>query len=302
MGSDAGSTPVESDSSGPCEGPGCPQCQRAEDCAALGMPGATCVDKICWAPEPECKVEADCVARGPEYQGGKCFENQCRPNPRFRCERPSVEGNFTPVQLSTLVRDSLSLSPLKRVPAKVCQKLDLECATPVAETMTGDDGILRFTVPANFSGYLRVEASSYMPAIYAIPAALPKDGVLQPFPLLKSGVIADALAWALGSSLDRTRGHLMLISEDCMGTALAGVSFSSPQKDSRTVQFYVRDLLPSTDATSTGEVGNGGYLNFPAGAAVITVSDNPRSLRLATVSIVVKPGFVTVSYIRPDPR
>ena len=87
-----------------------------------------------------------------------------------------------------------------------------------------------------------------------------------------------------------------------MGTALAGVSFSSPQKDSKTVQFYVRDKLPSTDATTTGEVGNGGYLNFPAGTGVITVSDNPKSLRLATVSIVVKPGFVTVSYIRPDPH
>ena len=64
---------------------------------------------------------------------------------------------------------------------------------------------------------------------------------------------------------------MMLIAEDCMGTALSGVTFTSAQADKSTVQFYVRDLLPSTTAKETAEVGNGGYLNFPAGTAVLNV-------------------------------
>jgi len=126
--------------------------------------------------------------------------------------------------------------------------------------------------------------------------------MLQPFPLLGSGVIIDALAAALGAGIDPKRGHLMLIAEDCMGAALAGVSFMSPQRDAQTVQFYVRDLLPSTTAMDTAEVGNGGFLNFPSGTAVINVGQTKARLDLATVSVVVRPGYISVAYIRPRAR
>jgi hypothetical protein len=68
------------------------------------------------------------------------------------------------------------------------------------------------------------------------------------------------------------------------------------------VQFYVRDLLPSTSATDTADVGNGGYLNFPAGTAVISLKMSKTKLDLNTVSIVVRPGFISVAYIRPEQR
>jgi hypothetical protein len=87
-----------------------------------------------------------------------------------------------------------------------------------------------------------------------------------------------------------------------MGAALAGVKFSSPQRDSATVQFYVRDLLPSTSASETAEIGNGGYLNFPAGTAVLTLKKADSGLNLTTVSVFVRANFITVAYIRPDRR
>jgi hypothetical protein len=87
-----------------------------------------------------------------------------------------------------------------------------------------------------------------------------------------------------------------------MGMAQAGMTFMSPQADDRSVQFYVRDLLPSTSATETAEIGNGGFLNFMSGTAVINVDRVAGMLHLTTVTIVVRPGFISVAYMRPQLR
>jgi hypothetical protein len=206
-------------------------------------------------------------------------------------------------ELKVLVRDSLSLDPVPDINVVACQKLDLMCAAPVASAKTGKDGYLTITLQADFAGYLQqTENKTYAAAMYFLPTSFPEDGVLQPFPLLTAGVILDTLALTLGSRRDPTRGYLMLISEDCLGMALPGASFSSPQADKSTVQFYVRQFLPSTTATETAEVGNGGYLNFPAGTAVINVDMPKTKLHLATASIVVRADFISVAYIRPQAR
>jgi hypothetical protein len=285
-----------------CVGSSCPECNNNADCEQRGMLGGTCADGFCWSPAAQCAADADCLGLGPEYSGGRCLVSQCRPNPRWRCEHPaSVSGPGTKT-LTSLVRDSLSLNPLVGIRALVCPKLDLQCTAPIGEATTKADGILSFTVPATFAGYLKVEDAKYFPAMYALPAAFPMDGVLQPFPLLGAGLIVDALAITLGTGLDARRGHMMLIAEDCMGNALSGVAFKSPQQDARTVQFYVRDLLPSTSASQTAEIGNGGYLNFPAGAAVITLEQVASTLKLNTVSVVVRAGYISVAYVRPELR
>jgi hypothetical protein len=285
-----------------CVGAGCAECSIDADCVQRGMPGATCADGICWAPASQCTLDTDCRKLGPEYVDGRCVAAQCRPNPRWRCERPAPAATTETKKLTILVRHSLSLAPLVGIRAQVCQKLDLQCMTPLDTVTTQADGILTLNVPANFSGYLKVDDAQYFPALYFLPAALPADGVLQPFPLLSAGLIIDALAFTLGTGIDARRGHMMLISEDCMGMALPGVTFKSPQQDTRTVQFYVRDQLPSTSAEQTAEIGNGGYLNFPAGTAVIELKQVATGMKLNTVSVVVRAGYISVAYIRPELR
>jgi hypothetical protein len=283
----------------------CPECNDNTDCEQRGMPGDICADGKCWPRMPDCYLDTDCTARGVEYVGGRCLSGQCRPNPRWRCEPPPpppTAPQSVMKQLKILLRDSLSLSPLPNLPVVVCQKLDLLCAAPTIQTKTGSDGYLTLDVPSNFAGYVKVEYGNYQPAMYFLPPVFPADGELQPFPLLTSGVIIDALAFALGAGIDDRRGHMMLIAEDCSGAALPGVRFSSPQKDATTVQFYVRDLLPSTSATETAEIGNGGYLNFPAGTAVLTLTKVDDGLKLTTASVHVRPNFISVAYIRPDRR
>jgi hypothetical protein len=294
---DAAPPPADAAASKPRE------CAVDDDCARLGKVGAKCLDELCWEDSagPRCESDMDCPAHGPEYIGGRCLEQACMPNPRFRCDRPSMVTSKEPLPLDVFVRDSLSLNPLRELKALVCQKLDLTCAEPVSEVITGSDGHLRFEVPRDFAGYLQFQDRRYMPALYFFPPVLPDDGKLQPAPLLGTGVV-DGLAVSLGSRLDPMRGHLMLVAEDCLGMPLPGVVFQSDQRDAKTIQFYVRDLLPSTSAKETGEIGNGGYLNFPAGTAVINVKMVKNDLKLTTMSVVIRPGFITVAYVRPDAR
>jgi len=279
------------------------ECERDTDCVALGKETAMCVDSVCWTPGEvnQCTEDPECGMLGPEYVGGKCVSAVCRPNPRWRCERPIEVSPTQLVKLEVLVRSSLSLAPIKDIRALVCDKLDLTCASPLAELDTGSSGILRFEVPASFAGYIQFDDPEWVPALYFLPNALPADGVLQPAPLMPNGVV-DALAVSIGSRIDDTRGHMMLIAEDCYGAALPGVTFASPVQDSKTIQFYVRDLLPTTSAKETAEIGNGGYLNFPPGNAVITLTLNKSKLRLTTSSVVVRPGYITVAYLRPELR
>ncbi len=286
-----------------CSGASCPECATGADCEALGMLGGRCIDSICWPAEVQCSTDEECVVMGPEYVGGRCVSSACRPNPRWRCEATPSTSTTEQKELTVLVRDSLSLSPVRMVHIVACAKLDLTCASPVAEATTDAQGELHITVPANFAGYLQqTERMEYAPAMYFLPSVFPADGVLQPFPLLTAGAIIDALATSLGARLEDDRGHMMLIAEDCMGAALAGVSFQTPQADDKSVQFYVRNLLPSTSEKQTAEIGNGGFLNFPQGTAVINVDRMQDKLHLTTVSIVVRPMFISVAYMRPDLR
>lgn len=282
-----------------CRPGACPECSTAADCPGGGL----CVEGLCFASMPECSVDADCKTRGTEFDGGRCVTGECRPNPRWRCEKPAEPASAELRPLQLLVRDSLSLDPIPKLAVVACPKLDLKCTMPIASATTDDAGQLKIELPGNFAGYLQqTESSKYAPAMYFLPPVFPADGVLQPFPLLTAGAIIDALAFALGTAQDPSRGNLMLISEDCLGMALPGVTFSSPQSDAKTVQFYVRDTLPSTAAKDTAEIGNGGYLNFPVGPAVINLDMQASKLHLATASVVVRAGFISVAYIRPQTR
>jgi hypothetical protein len=280
------------------------ECVTDQDCVALGRLGTQCVNGGCWKVEDEhpCTQDAECNALGAQYTDSKCVELSCVPNPRWRCEPPpEVSPSSEPLMLDILVRDSLSLSPLANIRALLCQKLDLDCLDPVMEVVTDRSGHFMFAVPRDFAGYLRFEERRYSPALYFFPAVLPSDGKLDPAPLLSANLI-NTLASSIGGSIDPERGHMMLIAEDCFSDPLSGVSFASTQPDETTTQFYVQDLLPSATAKETGAAGNGGFLNYPAGIAVLDVNMTKLKLKLTTFSVIVRPGFITVAYVAPESR
>jgi hypothetical protein len=201
------------------------------------------------------------------------------------------------------VIDALQLAPLANVPIVACNKLDYTCMQPIATATTGMDGDATMTVPANFAGYMQQTArTDYVPAMYFMPVLLPEVGKkLSNFPLVPS-IAFSGLAVALGTSVNRERGHAMLIVEDCQGLALAGIKFTSPQADMASTAFYVRDQYPTTSATDTPPEGDGGYANLPEGVIEITASDVKTGLVINTVTMLIRAGAITTAYIRPASR
>jgi hypothetical protein len=297
--SGAGATSGRSGAS--CQGPNC-ECTADADCSARGITGGTCVEGRCWEPETQCKVDDDCSARGAEFMGGRCQDKQCQPNPRWRCEPPAPGSASDTRELTLPVIDALQLAPVANVSIVACNKLDYTCMQPMASAKTGMDGKAKLMVPANFSGYMQqTERTDFVPAMYFMPALLPEDGVLSNFPLVASAAFS-GLAIALGTSVNRDRGHAMLIVEDCKGAALAGITFTSPQADMASTQFYVRDQIPTASANDTPPEGDGGYANLPAGVVEITASDMKTGLVINTVTVLIRAGAITTAYIRPASR
>jgi len=227
---------------------------------------------------------------------------QCLPNPQWRCEPPPPTVDGETRQISVPVIDALSLRPLSDITIVACDKRDLNCERPAASAKTDRDGRLVLTLATNFAGYLQAQAADYMPELYFLPALIPDDGVLDGFPMLHSGLMFDSLALSLGSRVDSTRGHLMLIAEDCFRKPVGGVAFSSPQADESTIRYYVQDNLPSKDVTATYPVGQGGFLNFPAGTATLILTQEKSGLVLNEVSLLVRAGTISVAFMPPQAR
>jgi hypothetical protein len=240
---------------------------------------------------------------GPEYMGGRCVVTQCLPNPRLRCEPEAPAGAAATKRVRVPVIDAVSRSRRAGVVVSACRGLDIMCVEPVATETSASDGIVTFELPMGFQGYLQqTQASGYLPALYFLPHVTPPTDLYDDFPLLGSGVVADSLAMSLGGTLDPSRGHMMLVAEDCMSMPMSGLRFSSPQQDMKTIQFYMQDQLPSTTAMKTAEVGQAGYLNFPAGTAALKVEQVDTGLELSLISVIVRPGFVTVAFVAPKVR
>jgi hypothetical protein len=285
-----------------CAPGACSECTDARDCERRGIVHGVCSAGICYTPAAQCSADKDCVSRGPEFAGGRCLAMQCLPNPQWRCEPPPTPVDGEMRQIDVPVIDALSLGALADVHILACDKRDLFCDRPVTSMKTARDGHLLMMLPTNFAGYLQqTEASGYMPAMYFLPAIIPDDGVLDGFPLLRAGIAIESLAASVGSTVDNTRGHMMLIVEDCFRKPVGSVSFASQQQDKSTVTYYMQDNLPTTSAMATSTAGQGGFLNFPVGAATVTLTQ-AGGLILNTVTLLVRAGFISVAFMPPEAR
>lgn len=280
-----------------------PECVDTQDCERRGIMNGLCSGGVCYPPPPECSSDQECEKRGPEYVGGRCLNTQCRPNPRWRCEPAPKPIDGETRQIDVPIVDALSLGLMSDVHILACDKRDLGCDRPVTTAKSGRSGHLLMTLPTNFAGYLQqTEAAGYMPALYFVPQLIPDDGVLDGFPLLRSGIAIEGLAASVGARVDSARGHMMLIAEDCQRKPVGGVKFSSPQQDASSLLYYVQDNLPSTSATVTFDAGQGGFLNFPVGTATLVMTQVKTGVVLSTASLMVRAGFISVAFMPPQSR
>lgn len=277
-----------------------PQCKTTKQCRSLGgiFEQGICSEGYC---QPECVEDLEC--------GGAqmCVEGACEPVAAWQClfeEPPPVEsGTVTiTVPISTLTSDG----PLEGATVKACRKVDTECEAPVAEVVSGNAG-LRFTLPANFNGYLQVEEEGYSPMMFFLPSPLRDNEELPTLTLLQANLVL-GLAKAVGGTsaeLDQTRGQLLLTAHNCSGEKSARVQFKVPDLDDKTVVYYTEDSVPSQDLSATTASGSGGFMNIEAGVHTISfvpASDDEEEesdFAYGTETVLVRAGWVTNARLAP---
>jgi hypothetical protein len=215
----------------------------------------------------------------------------------------------TTLTFSVTFVDFSSEQPFVGSMVMACDKLDFTCASPLAQSMTDDTGLVSLTVPSGidgFDGYLDVTGGQVagtggpvFPSIwYPVPYVV-ADGWRGRTLLLSMDDFEGILA-ATGTTPDPTRGHLALNAVDCLFGPAPGVSFTVDSADSQTVGYYLVNGVPVTTATATDASGIGAFGNLPVtGGARLVVAKafagNAGGQSLGALSFIIRPGTVSTS-------
>lgn len=252
------------------------------------------------ADRPQCSTDADCVARGPDFEGAVCVASECRIRTRWSCldepPAPPVTSS-TSHTVTFLVRDTVSQDPKVGVVARACRRLDVQCSAGISGTaMTDATGHVSLVVPGGFEGYARFDDPAIAPTLYffdpPVQADEPGLGVS-----VNAPETAALLAALTGAEPDASLGVALVTTYDCFEKPADGVRTGSADIGSGAKGFYVRNGLPSTTATDTDETGYAGFVNTPPGTATFSAAVDGKTI--GSVTVLVQPGAQTVARIVP---
>ena len=253
----------------------------------------------------QCAHDRDCQAAGGDFLGSRCVDSVCQPDRAWGCL-----GSVKPVQLpvghrstATLLlrmRDLVHLTPITNVTARLCRKMDINCESPLVNDVRGDEaGHVVLPVDLGFDGYVDLRAPDRMPGLNFMLPPIDGDREIPFIPLLPARTLVD-FAEANHESLREDRGHLMFIAYDCLHRTTPGVTAETPQADGPTIRFFVKDGLPTSQASETDPSGRGGFINLRAGTVVMR-AHSPLGQRIATLTLTVRPGTITFIGLVPMP-
>jgi hypothetical protein len=274
-------------------------------CTAAGaVIGAGACSVLAEADRHQCESTADCAALSGGVGDLMCIDNVCQDNPAWSClNRPAPP----PVPLSgtavveITVRGLIDEAPLPQATARLCRRLDLDCAQPISPRFAPTpDGIFALQVELGFDGYVEILAPERLPGLYVFYPPVTANRSIPYLPLLRPAELAQFAALG-GRPVVEGRGHVMLGAYDCLAQAATGVRLSSTDADQRTSPFYVVSKLPSLTALGTDISGQGGLINLRPGPTTVTgaLGDGRQ---IGTLSVVVRPGSITYTTLVPTPH
>jgi hypothetical protein len=259
------------------------------------------------ASRAQCNTDSECNTGPAALAGGFCNAALCDVKPEWSCLNGAsgadsaevvASGSGRDVEVRLPAVDLVDQTELSALPAKLCRKLDLSCDAPVRELVSDEDGVFSLTLDAAFDGYLQLEGPTVVPTLYFFSPALNVVGRLPTLTLMKPAMLESLMA-EMDATLSTERGVAILTAQNCMGSFSAGVAYDTADADPETIEFYATDGLPSLRATRTDTSGFGGFLNLPAGPVSVTGTLAESSLPLASVSVLIRSGFITYGHIVP---
>lgn len=179
--------------------------------------------------------------------------------------------------------------------ARACQRLDVNCLTPVvSDVALSEDGALHLPVPLTFDGFVELRSPASVPTMYFVNQPMLGDRV-ESFRLLNY-LGFRALATQGGVLVDPELGHLLIRSFDCEGAPASSVRLSN-DKGGEPFSFVAG--LPSIGADVTTADGLGGFVNVPPVLVVVEGRQLDADRVISRVSVSVRAGWFTYGDVEP---
>lgn len=189
--------------------------------------------------------------------------------------------------------------PLDGAVIRACFRPDVSCEAPLSETvLDGETGRGEVTAFEGFNGYLEITAAGMLPyLVFLGPWSRELLAALEPVPLR---MLPEAALLALGSTanvpLDQDAGVVAVATLDCAGAMAGGVRL---ELDRGAIPYAFVDDLPVINRDSTSAQGLAGFVNVPPGIVVVTGYRDGSSEPVAVESLLVRPGWVSSSFLLP---
>jgi len=198
----------------------------------------------------------------------------------------------------------LSYTPVSGIALEGCDTLDPSCSEALTPVEVSDDaGQATLTVPGSFNGFFEFTGTGYLPSkLYTGQLLADASAFAPPVAIIGTEQVA-LLASAVGVPMELNPeagvGHAFFQVYDCFDRHAAGVAFTlAIDAGPQTVQWYLKNSLPSTTATETDSVGSGGAVNVPAGAVTVTATLVATKRTIGAISAVITAGGTTFAWVR----
>ncbi len=250
----------------------------------------------------QCTVDSDCAAIGPEYAGYICSHSTCQAptDPTWACldQAGAPEPATGNVLVSMTMVDLLNRQPLPGIVLTLCAKLDATCMFPISSFQSSEAGQIEVDMPAGFDGYFQAEGAGIYPTLI-FPPSTRRQRAPSTLPMVAASFFG-TMVRGVGSSGAEDRSLILTTALDCLGNPAAGLSLASPQADAQTVSYVIAGGVPSRVTATTDESGTGGFVNIPAGSALITSTQAATNRVVGTVGVQTRPGYLSMVLVMPN--
>jgi hypothetical protein len=183
-----------------------------------------------------------------------------------------------------------------------CSPVDISCTTPIATTTTDATGHASLTLPpggSGFQGYFQLGGAALVPSlVYLVDPPLVDNGAsLTAFVFTTED--QTALASQTSTTIDPTRGVVLVSIVGCDGSPGIGVSFSVSNADASSKNFYLVKGTATTTVGGTDPLGTGGVLNVPASGGVMVTAKVMGTVIVAQQQVMVRAGTMTIVRLSP---
>jgi hypothetical protein len=186
---------------------------------------------------------------------------------------------------------------------RYCEIRDPNCTMASAPAVTDDAGIVHFPLKGDFSGFFTLKRSDLVPAtLYAGNLLAGHPNETFPWASISPSGFQSLTAIVTSSppSLDTDGGlgHAFITVYDCQDHQAAGVSYTYSNNSDKTVVFYMKSGLPTTQENKTDNFGLGGAINEPVGALTVHATLASNLMPIGALNILIRPGAITYANVR----